>query len=181
MPTVKRQSEIVLIAIDPGTKRSGWVRYDFACHYKNLAPERIESGIVENGVFTDGTGGRYRFFDPFDHLAIEMTASMGMAVGASVFETTYWIGRFCQASVLPFTRINRQEVKLHLCGTPRARDSNIRQRLIDLWGGKEKAIGFKATKKRPHGVEGPLHDMKKDCWQALALAVTWWEQHREDC
>ena len=62
--------------------------------------------------------------------------------------------------------IYRKDVKLHLCGSPRAKDSNIRQALIDRFGpGKEKAIGLKKT-------PGPLYGVKSHVWAALAVAVT---------
>ncbi len=101
------------------------------------------------------------------HLAIEMIASYGMPVGKEIFETCVWIGRFVQAWGGPFTQVYRRDVKLHLCGQPRAKDANIRAALIDKFGpGKGKAIG---TKKSP----GPLYGMTADCWAALGVAVTY--------
>jgi len=55
-------------------------------------------------------------------------------------------------------------VKLHLCGSARAKDTNIRQALIDRYGGSA-AIGKKAA-------PGPLYGVSKDVWSALAVAVT---------
>jgi len=105
-----------------------------------------------------------------DHLAIEMVASYGMPVGASVFETCVWIGRFIQSWAAPGAGLThefiyRREVKLYLCNNARAKDANVRQALIDIYGGKEKAIGKKAT-------PGPLYGMAGDCWSALGVAVT---------
>jgi hypothetical protein len=100
-----------------------------------------------------------------DHLAIEMIASYGMAVGAEVFETCVWIGRLVAAWAGPHTFVHRREVKLHLCGDSRAKDANIRQALIDRYGpGKERAIG---KVKAP----GPLYGVTADQWSAVA--VTW--------
>lgn len=109
-------------------------------------------------------------FDPWPddsaHLAIEMIASYGMPVGREVFETCVWIGRFVERWEGEHTLVYRQDVKLHLCQSPRAKDANIRQALIDRFGpGKEAAIG---TKKNP----GPLHGFKSHMWAALAVAVT---------
>ena len=99
-------------------------------------------------------------------IAIEMIASYGMAVGKEVFETCVWIGRFVQAAGVDRVRlVYRKDVKLHLCGSPRAKDANIRQALIDRWGGKAEAVG---TVKRP----GPLYGVKSHAWAALAVAVT---------
>ena len=47
----------------------------------------------------------------------------------------------------------------------RAKDSNIRQALLDLYGGdKRKAIGIKAE-------PGPLYGIKSHMWAALGVAV----------
>jgi hypothetical protein len=62
----------------------------------------------------------------------------------------------------------RATVKAHLCRSAKAKDSNVRQALIDLFGGKENAIG---TKKTP----GPLYGISGDVWAALAVAVTWYD------
>lgn len=102
---------------------------------------------------------------------IEMIASYGMPVGQEVFETCVVIGRLMEA-LRPFmsiTRMTRKEVVLHLCHSPRAGDSNVRQALIDRYGGKAKAIGTTKTG------YGPLHGVKNDMWSALAVAVTYAE------
>ena len=94
-----------------------------------------------------------------------------MAVGAEVFETVYWIGRFAERAIQldhAAERVFRRDVKLHLCGNSRAKDANIRQALIDRYGGKEQAIGRKAS-------QGPLYGLSGDCWSALAVAVTFAE------
>lgn len=96
-------------------------------------------------------------------LVIEQVEGFGMAVGREVFETVHWAGRFHQAA-LPTTvaMVTRKAVKLHLCGNLRAKDPNIRQALIDRFGG-------------PASIRkgGPLYGVSKDVWSALALAVTY--------
>jgi hypothetical protein len=107
-------------------------------------------------------------------MAIEMIASYGMAVGKEVFETCMWIGRFIEAwdSARGLYRlVYRRDVKLFLCQSVRATDSNIRAALMDRYGGKAKAIGSKAN-------PGPLYSLKKDMWSALAVALTAEEQIR---
>ena len=98
-------------------------------------------------------------------LVIENIESLGMPVGKTTFETVWWTGRFCQAW-LPreFVRMSRREVKMHLCNSMRAKDSNIRQALIDRFGAP-------GTKKDP----GLTYGLKKDLWQAFALAVTYYD------
>ena len=145
-----------LIAIDPGNEESAFVLYDT----EDDRPVWWEK--CRNEMVTADFHG--------EALAIEMVASYGMAVGASVFETCVWAGRFIERwesghegqEAIP---VYRREVKLHICGSARAKDANIRQALIDRYGGKEKAIGKKAT-------PGPLYGMSGDCWSALAVAIT---------
>lgn len=144
---------MLTLAIDPGTTESGWCVFG--------SGKVTSSGVMQNAELLDWIGG-----DPDLHdvaLAIEMIASYGMAVGREVFETCVWIGRFQQAWHTPeaVRMVYRRDVKLHLCGSPRAKDPNIRQALLDL-------IGPQGTKKSP----GPLYGIKSHAWAALAVAVT---------
>ena len=148
----------MLLAVDPGTTQSGYCIYDGA--------RVIESGVLPNAEMLV----RVQQW-PAMHLAIEMIASYGMAVGREVFETCVWIGRFQQAWRSPATveLVYRKDVKMHLCGSPRAKDANIRQALIDMFpatgGGKIPQIG---TKAKP----GPLYGVSSHVWAALGVAVT---------
>ncbi len=145
----------MILAIDPGNEESAYVLYDGAT--------LVEFGKVENQTLLE----RLPFYRATaDHMAIEMIASYGMPVGREVFDTCVWIGRYIQAWDASFTRVYRKDVKLHLCGQPRAKDGNIRQALIDRYGGKDKAIGKKAA-------PGPLYGCSADVWAALAVAVTY--------
>ena len=92
----------------------------------------------------------------------EDIASYGMAVGASVFSTCIWIGRYWQRCVdhARFNRVYRRDVKLHLCHSPRAKDGNVRVALIDR-------IGPQGTKRAP----GPTYGIRSHVWAALAVAV----------
>ena len=144
-----------ILAIDPGTTESGWVTLT------DGVPVNFGKDANDD-VLELARDGR----ETSDVLAVEMVASYGMAVGAEVFETCVWAGRFIEAWGGGEVRVYRRDVKLHLCGQARARDANVRQALIDRFGpGKEKAIGRKAS-------PGPLYGMRADVWQALALAVT---------
>lgn len=141
-----------LLAIDPGTTHSGYVVID--------ADGVQLSGVVENSELFELIAAHG------SNIAIEMIASYGMAVGREVFETCLWIGRFIQAAGPDRVRlVYRKDVKMHLCGSPRAKDANIRQALIDRWGGKAEAVG---TVKKP----GPLYGVKSHAWAALGVAVT---------
>lgn len=99
-------------------------------------------------------------------LALEFIASYGMPVGAEVFQTCLWAGRFIQAFPGQHHIVYRKDVKLNLCGSMRAKDGNVRQAIIDRFGGKEKAIGKKKT-------PGPLYGVSGDMWAALAVGLTY--------
>lgn len=144
-----------------------------------IDPGPAQSAIVEIEYGGSGVG---RFFTKPNHeiaeflrrdiesetnVVIEMIASYGMPVGREVFETCVWVGRFIECSDVCFAgTVYRKDVKINLCGSMKAKDANIRQALIDRFGGKEKAIG---NKKAP----GPLYGIKGDEWAALAVAVTY--------
>lgn len=155
-----------ILAIDPGPEKSGWVlwednRIQMMGHDDNAEMLRtIEKVVMENYITHTPT-----------MLVQEMIASYGMAVGASVFETCVWIGRFEQffrtmvtwrpMRVWSVQRLTRPNIKLHLCGTMRAKDPNVRQALIDRLG----PLGTKAN-------PGPLYGVKSHVWSALAVAIT---------
>lgn len=155
----KPVSSKAIFAIDPGPTQSGWVVYD--------SGRVVEGGVMLNEEMLTYLECQTRLCK----LAIEMIASYGMAVGKEVFETCVWIGRFQQAWHAPekVQKVYRRDVKLHLCGTSKAKDANIRQALIDLYpatgGGKCPQIGTK-------GQPGPLYGVSTHVWPALAVAVT---------
>ena len=103
-------------------------------------------------------------------VVIEMIASYGMAVGKEVFETCVWIGRFIERlAPKTYKLIYRREEKENLCGSMRAKDSNIRQALIDRFG----VVG---TKKNP----GWFYGVSKDVWAAIAVGVTYHDKVEEE-
>jgi hypothetical protein len=144
---------MILLAIDPGNVESAYVTTDL--DYKIYEFRKLDNAEMID-ILKSFTG---------DCVAIEGIASYGMAVGKEVFETCVWSGRFIQTVLdrntvlLP---IFRKAVKMNLCGSARAKDSNIIQALKDRFGDK-------GTKANP----GWFHGFKADCWQAYALAVTY--------
>lgn len=156
----------MILAIDPGNTQSGWCLFDGA--------RVFDSGVADNDLLLPSITCMKA-----DTLAIEMIASYGMAVGREVFETCVWIGRFYQKWKMQTDSkpilVYRKDVKLHLCGTTKAKDTNIRQAIIDLFpatgGGKTPQIG---TKKQP----GPLYGISSHSWAALAVALTATNQGR---
>lgn len=151
-----------VLAIDPGNERTAFVLFE--------SGRVLQKGIWPNydvlsllGDFTSATLP--------DECVVEMIASYGMPVGAEVFETCVWIGRFVErwesvSAGAQAHQVVRRDVKMHLCGNNAAKDGNIRAALIDRFGpGKAKAIGTK-------NAQGPLYGVRADEWAALALAVT---------
>lgn len=91
--------------------------------------------------------------------------------GETTFETCVWIGRFierCYSVGNVPTKIYRKDVKMNLCHTMRAKDSNIRQALIDRFG----VVGVKANK-------GWFYGFKSDIWSAYAVGVTYLDIRKE--
>jgi hypothetical protein len=146
---------VTLLAIDPGPLESAYVLLDD--HGVPIRWEKMPNASLLAMLPT---------FTTASALVIEMVASYGMPVGAEVFETCVWIGRFIERWGDDYRLIYRTDVKLHLTNQRRAKDANVRQALIDRYGpGKARAVGLKAS-------PGPLYGLTGDCWAALAVAVT---------
>lgn len=142
-----------VMAVDPGPSKSGWAFYD--CEAKKVIAAGVDSNDAMRRIIVTNAGDN-------DLLAIEMIASYGMAVGKDVFETCVWIGRLLEFwSPRDSRLVYRKDVKMHLCGTPRAKDGNIRQALIDK-------LGPQGKKAEP----GPTYGVSSHAWAALAVAVT---------
>ena len=155
-----------ILSIDPGTTHSGWCYYDTGKKKiigKGKDPnEDLRINIIPE-ILNSGA----------DVFVYEMVACYGMPVGESVFETVLWMGQFlfiAWESIVPVKRLFRKDVKIALCGSMKAKDTNIRQAIIDRFqasgGGKTPQIG---TKKEP----GPLYGVSKDIWSALGLCLAY--------
>ena len=158
---------MIILAIDPGNIESAYSLIND--HYEPLQFGKVGNedmlDIIEDSLV--------------DRVIIEMVASYGMAVGESVFETVFWIGRFYEASIREWVqcdRVYRKDVKMNLCGQTRAKDSNIRQALIDRFAKHD----FKNGK----GIKGNpdwFHGFKADIWQSYAVGVTYIDSELEKC
>ena len=142
----------MILAIDPGPTESAFLgMHDGRPFYSGKGDNAEVSGHIK--------------WDSYDCLVIEEIQSFGMAVGKEVFRTARWAGRFEQMASergILVHLVGRREVKLHWCGSPRAKDTNVRQALIDHYGPP-------GTKKNP----GVTYGIKKDVWSALAIAGYW--------
>ena len=152
------------LAIDPGNVESayaflrdtpdGLVLGEFA-KLKNVDVLNIARVVYET--------------NPYLTVVIEMIASYGMPVGREVFETCVFIGRLQEAMRrLPVRYVYRRDVKLNLCNSARAKDTNVRQALIDRFAKHDFKNG-RGTKKNPDFFYG----VSRDCWAAIAAGVTY--------
>ena len=158
---------MILTAIDPGTTQSAWVTID-----ENF--ELLDFGKEENDSVLQVVR-RLPECGEDNQIACEMVASYGMPVGKEVFETCVWIGRYRQAAhdlAIPWSYIYRQEEKLELCGSSRAKDANIRHSLIERFARYDYQNG-RGTKAKPDYFFG----FRADMWAAMAVAVTWMHKH----
>ena len=147
---------MTILAIDPGPEKSAWLLFDPGSHI----PIPVH-GIHANDDVLPIVAAYAGQAD----IVIEGFSSYGMPVGRETFDAVRWSGRFEQAAYPHDAHyILRRDVKLHLCGQVRAKDSNVRVALIDKYGGPS------VVRKG-----GPLYRIKADEWAALALAVTFSE------
>ena len=138
----------MLIGIDPGPQIQSFVIFD-----GKQVLDRGDVSVADMvGIFTDS---------PDLMVAIEYIDCMGMAVGSETFATVFNIGRLYSAVSERCRLIPRRDIKLHLCGSCRAKDPNVRQALIDK-------VGPVGRAKAP----GPTYGIANHLWAALAVAAT---------
>ena len=177
----------LVIGIDAGKDQSGIVYFDAddaLLVYTGVLPNDYIEHLLEDTDYSNTTNK--------PHLAMEWISNYGMAVGQTTFMTCYQVGRFSKCNKnLSVNLITRPEVKLALCNSMKAKDSNVRQQLIDMYGGREKAIGGKKCPTckgkgwfgagRPVCPDcggtgwlyppGPLKKVTSHAWAAIAVAV----------
>ena len=172
----------MILAIDPGNEYSAYVLL-------NDDMSLIEGAKVENkemlNIFDDYTtdANLEKLTDGIEdmaeelHIAIEMIASYGMAVGKSVFDTCVFIGQLKQIAEqkgFKVTYIYRKDEKMTICNSMKAKDSNIRQALIDEYAKFDFKNG-KGTKANPDTFYG----FKADMWAAFAVGHTYKKMYLE--
>lgn len=158
----------MVLAIDPGNIQSAYVVIDEADGFRP-----IQFAKVDNHSFLLDLPN---LASPVETVVIEKIASYGMPVGAEVFDTCVWSGRFHQR-IKDFTGsdvfyLPRIDEKINLCGSSRAKDSNIRQALIDRFAKFDFKNG-RGTKSNPDFFYG----FAKDIWAAYAVGITWLDQN----
>jgi len=143
----------MILAIDPGNIDSAYALMD------GYTP--VEFGKISNTEMREIISQNNTSI-----VVIERIASYGMSVGKEVFETCEWVGRFTELAG-GAVYVYRKDVKLNLCGTNKAKDSNIRQALIDRFG----VVGTKNN-------QGYFYGFKADVWSAYAVGVTYLDSIR---
>ena len=121
---------IRILAIDPGNIESGVATIEMPDF------QLLSFGKIKNEELLQAFEEWFAVDSNIDAVAVEMVASYGMAVGKTVFDTCVWIGRFSQALEMHGLTVNyvyRKDEKMCLCGSMKAKDSNIRQALIDRY------------------------------------------------
>ena len=172
-----------IITIDPGNVSSGYAieRNGKLVEYGKIKNNELEQIIKEN---------------KFDVAAIEMIVSYGMSIGKTTIDTIYFIGKF--SNILENNNckvylISRPNIKLNVCLNSLSKDKNVRQAVIEYYGGFEVAIGgIKCKvckgkgwfKKRTNICElcngkgyeyekGPLYNARADMWSAIAIIIAY--------
>lgn len=146
-----------IVGIDTGTNQTAMC----LCRYSDLKP--IEHIKVDNkdAEFVLKT---WLCQSKLTIVAIEMLENHGMPIGQTTIQTIVEIGRIqyiCEAHFIPWMLVKRSEEKMTICQSVKAKDSNIRQALMDMYG-------TKGTKKN----KGWFYGFKADEWQAYAVAHT---------
>lgn len=145
-----------VIGIDTGTEQTAMV----VCQVHDMVPiyhQKLPNAEIERELVY--MLNRYRCL-----VAIELLENHGMPIGATTIQTIIEIGRIqkiVEANRGEWTMVKRSEEKMCICQNPRAKDGNIRQALIDMYGDK-------GTKKQP----GFFYGFRADEWQAFAIAHT---------
>jgi len=174
-----------VIGLDPGSSESSVVE---------LAPDgQVTNRYSGANVHVREWLRAARLFDSggLVTLAVEYMRPRGMPTAQEEIDTCVELGRMIEAWGGSWKPVSRMQAKMHVCGRANATDANIRQGLIDFYGG-EKAIGGKKCQ-RCHGQgwrgrdrapcadcsgtawripPGPLAGLTGDEWAALAVAVT---------
>lgn len=161
-----------IFSIDPGTVESAYTIID------SVTLKVRQSGKVDNQKMLGMIKDLELFYMyGIDHFVVEMVAGMGMRVGAEVFETAFWIGRFWEAMQfgIPKTKIYRKDEKSNLLGTQKGKDSDIISALVDRFTPDEPNFG-KGTASH----HGWFYGFAADIWQAYAVAVTYHDMYLSD-
>lgn len=158
-----------IFAIDPGNIQSAY------CLMNDEAEEYqfVEFGKQDNHVVMKRM---IELLPEIDGVIIERMQSYGMPVGETTFVSAEWIGRFSQEAEKKVfvSYIYRRDEKLYICGSPRAKDANIRAALIERFAKKDKTNG-KGTKNN----KDVFYGVKADMWSAICIGTTYFDMRKD--
>lgn len=171
---------IAVMAIDPGPQTCGIVllarRPELASGFGILTAEaevpvrRVFSHIEDNMMANVP-------------VVIEHLSCYGVDFSAVLRDTALISGEFrlrCRQLGREATFITRPDVKLHITSSRKTKDKDIRDALIERWGGEVAAMGYqKIEGSKQRTPKGPLYDIASHSWAALALGVTFLEMEAE--
>ena len=167
-----------ILAIDPGNSNSAVAILDKEYYYS------VKHDIIDNHALLSqirfgysGPNSLLPFYCP-DTIVIERITGYNMGVRQTAFDAHIWIGRFIEAARTvdyntyhrppTVVLLPRPEIKLHLCGSMRAKDKDIIAALADRFAPGKKNNG-KGTKDNP----GWFYGFHADIWSAYAVGVTY--------
>jgi hypothetical protein len=193
---------MLVLAVDPGTTRSGWTLYSHASKRVISSGDKDNADVVwlisqytryptqaklvvewfaSHGQASMGAASmidQYIRNGKRDDNLLRKAASMartGATATGDITQAAMWLGMFIAAAgETPATveRLTRKEVLKAFHVASKGADSAIRAAIVDHFGGKD-AIG---TKAKP----GPLHGVAGDAWAALAVALVYCAQADKD-
>lgn len=149
-----------ILSIDVGTTETGYCLMDKDTY------KPIKFGKINNEELL-----KIVKEEEYDELVYEEFQSYGMPIGVSTITSITWNGRYIQSALDRGKKVNfvyRKEEKMNLCGSMKAKDSNIRQALIDRFG----EVGVKSN-------PGFFYGFKKDIWSAFAVGCTYLDKQKE--
>ena len=117
-----------ILGVDPGPDKTAFVLYDFdTVDYKRSRVPAWSNDCPNEELFD-----RFSKLE-IDRVACESIVCYGKAVGRTTFETAYMVGRVQQWADergIPNDIVSNPEIRLQLCRTSRAGDSESRRAVL---------------------------------------------------
>ena len=163
---------MIVIGVDPGDKKSALVMLqkregkNWTIGIKDIMPNTLLKKMVQAALQLSPGNEKY--------VVIEKIVNYNQKVGASIFDTVEWVGRFKECFELEpdcteVVSMPRRAAVGHLCEFGKSgSDKYVKQALI-------KRFGDPGTKAKP----GVLYDFSSHTWAALAIAVTYIDKFLE--
>lgn len=186
---------MLVLAIDPGSTRSGWVVYNYAAkrvldagdddnmavcrkvieYSRSLGTRLVVEAFASHGQASMGAASmcdqavRHKDWSLVSKAA--MMARTGATAAGNMVEAACWLGMFCAAAgQTPATvaKLTRKDVLKAMHIASKGADAAVRAELIRHFGAGSEKKG------------GALAVVKGDAWQALGLAVVYAAQVEKD-